>query len=83
MKFNTKNISHFTGFFDQRVFFCQIIQTAGSIVELFFMDKVETSVVASTFFTLGRMVAVSDFRLEEDAVEPTNSEIHIYYIINS
>ena len=60
---NIKNISHFTGFFDQRVFFWQIIQTAGSIVELFFMDKVETSVVASTFFTLlEEWVAVSDFR---------------------
>ena len=61
----------------------QIIQTAGSIVELFLMGKVETSVVASTFFTLlEEWVAVSDFRLEEDAVEPTNSEIHIYiYII--
>ena len=36
------------------------------------MDKVETSVVASTFFTpLQEWVAVSDFRLEEDAVEPT------------
>ena len=55
-------------------FFWQIIQTAGSIVELFLMDKVETSVVASTFFTLlEEWVAVSDFRLEEDAVEPTNS----------